>query len=56
MPRELKRVPALLDDSREITVRVEGRCDGPTFRNGAEDAGMVKDLTKPRITDVKIRD
>ncbi len=56
MPRELKRVPALRDDSREMTVRVEGRFDDPTLRNGAEDGGIVKDLTKPRITDVNIRD
>lgn len=56
MPRELKRVPALRDDNREITVKVEGRFDGPALRNGAEDGGMIKDLTKPRITDVNMRE
>lgn len=56
MPRELKRVPARRDDNLEMTVRLEGRLDGPVLRNGAEEGGMVKDLTKPRMTDVNMRD
>jgi hypothetical protein len=51
----LKRVPALLQDSREMTVRNEGRPDLVALI-GAAAWGIFSVEQNPRIADVKIRD
>lgn len=55
MPRELNRVPARRQDSRDIKAKVEGR---PLLRalRGEDDVGIVMEETNPRMADVKIRD
>jgi hypothetical protein len=55
IPRELKRVPALRQDSRDMRVIKEGIPDLGFFR-GEELSGIVMVLQKPRIADVSIRD
>lgn len=55
MPRLLKRVPALLQDRRDIRVNVDASPD-LVARIGVDDKGMVMVSTNPRIADVRIRD
>ena len=55
MPRALNLVPALREESLEIIVREDDKFDGVRF-SGAEDAGIVRVLTKPRMTEVSIRE
>lgn len=55
IPRLLKRVPALLQDRRDIKVNVEASPDF-VFRIGVEDRGIVIVSTNPRIAEVRIRD
>lgn len=55
MPRELKRVPALRQDSRDISVMKEGIPDLAFFM-GEELNGIVIVLQNPRIAEVSIRD
>lgn len=55
MPRELNLVPARLQDSLEMTVKVDGRLLFRALR-GEEEVGMVTVDTNPLMADVRIRD
>ena len=55
MPRELNRVPARLQESRDIMVRYDGR-PVDLSRSGALDCGMVMLRQNPLIAEVKIRE
>lgn len=52
MPRALNRVPALLQESRDIRVKEEGSPDR-VARIGAEDEGTVIVSAKPLIAEVR---
>ena len=53
MPRELKRVPARLEESRDITVRDAGMLE-TLCRMGDDDEGTARVLANPRMTEVSI--
>ena len=55
MPLELNLVPARRQESRDISVSVEGRLLFKALRGEAE-AGIVIEETKPLIAEVSIRD
>lgn len=55
MPRELNLVPARLQDSLDIRVKVEGKLVF-TLLIGEEEDGTVIVETNPRIAEVRIRE
>ena len=55
MPRELNLVPARLQDSLEIKVKVDGKLLCKAL-SGEEEVGIVIVETNPLMADVSIRD